>query len=230
MRLLIIDDDVALCEALTIQLSSSGYDVDSCHSGEDALFYALQNSYDIILLDRMLPVVDGLTLLASIRKNNIHTPVILMTAMTKTSDRIEGLDAGADDYITKPFDTQELMARIRALSRRPHTIDRIDALSFGDLTLDLVCQELRTPKHSVSLSKRETAIFEYFLRNRNQILSRSMLLSHIWGPDSEVEDGNLDNYIHFARKRLKALHSRVKITTVHGIGYRLEEDHAASVS
>lgn len=223
MRLLIIDDDTALCEALTIQLNCSGYEVDSCHSGEDALFYAMQDSYDVILLDRMLPVVDGLTLLSSIRKNNIHTPVILMTAMTRIHDRIEGLDAGADDYITKPFDTQELMARIRALSRRSRTIDREDRLSFGDLTLDTLRQELRTSSQVLSLSKRETALFEYFLRNKNQTLSRTMLLSHIWGPDSEVEDGNLDNYIHFARKRLKTLQSHVKIITVHGIGYRMEE-------
>lgn len=223
MRLLIIDDDTALCEALTIQLNCSGYEVDSCHSGEDALFYAMQNSYDMILLDRMLPVVDGLTLLSSIRKNNIHTPVILMTAMTRIHDRIEGLDAGADDYITKPFDTQELMARIRALTRRSRTIDYESTLSFGDLTLNPLHQELGTSNQTLSLSKRETALFEYFLRNKNQTLSRTMLLSHIWGPDSEVEDGNLDNYIHFARKRLRTLQSRVKITTVHGIGYRMEE-------
>lgn len=229
MRLLIIDDDAALCEALTIQLRGNGYDVDSCHSGEDALFYALQNTYDVILLDRMLPVVDGLTLLSSIRKNNIHTPVIMMTAMTRIRDRIEGLDAGADDYITKPFDTEELMARIRALIRRPRTIDD-ESLVFADLTLDTARQEIRTGSHTLSLSKRETALFEYFLRNKNQTLSRAMLLSHIWGPDSEVEEGNLDNYIHFARKRLKTLQSRVQIKTVHGTGYRMEDTDVSSVS
>ncbi|MCI8326691.1 MAG: response regulator transcription factor [Lachnospiraceae bacterium] len=230
MRLLIIDDDEALCEALTIQLNSSGYDVDSCLSGEDALFYALQNSYDVILLDRMLPVIDGLTLLASIRKNKIHTPVIMMTAMTRIQDRIEGLDTGADDYITKPFDTQELMARIRALTRRPHAMDSLNILTFADLTLNTVRQELGTKKSTISLSKRETALFEYFFRNKNQTLSRNMLLSHIWGPDSEVEQGNLDNYIHFARKRLKSLKSRVQLKTVHGIGYRMEDGNVSSIS
>lgn len=224
MRLLIIDDDIALCEALTIQLNASGYYVDSCHNGEDALFYAMQNSYDIILLDRMLPTVDGLTLLTAIRKNNIHTPIILMTAMTQVKDRIEGLDAGADDYLTKPFDSLELMARIRALARRPRSIECYDLLSFSDLSLDTSHKELSTPKSSVTLSKRESALFEYFIRNCNQTLSRAMLLSHIWGPDSEVEEGNLDNYIHFARKRLKSLESAAKITTIHGIGYRLEEN------
>ena len=222
MRLLIIDDDAALCEALTIQLKNSGYEVDSCLTGEDALFYALQNSYDVILLDRMLPAIDGLTLLQTIRKNGIHIPVIMMTAMSRISDRIEGLDSGADDYIVKPFDTMELMARIRALARRPAAIGSVDTLSFSDLTLNVKQQELSSGGHTLSLSKRETSLFEYFLRNKDQILSRAMLLSHIWGPDSEVEEGNLDNYIHFARKRLKTLKSRVQIKTIHGTGYRME--------
>lgn len=226
MRILIIDDDKALCEAITIQLNSKGYYADSCHNGEDALFYALQNSYDVILLDRMLPIIDGLTLLTLMRKKGLNTPVILMTAMTRINDRIEGLDAGADDYITKPFDTRELMARIRALSRRPHNLDCSNTLTFCDLTLDVSRQQLNTQKNTVSLSKRETALFEYFIRNGSQTLSRSMLLSHIWGADCEVEEGNLDNYIHFVRKRLKTLQSKAKITTIHGIGYRLEEDNA----
>lgn len=230
MRLLIIEDDTALCDALSIQLKSSGYDVDICHSGEDALFYALSDSYDVILLDRMLPVVDGLTVLSSIRRNKIYTPVIIMTAMSGIHDRIEGLDCGADDYIVKPFDTQELMARIRALVRRPRVMDEAETLSFSDLTLDPVRKELTAGEKTLSLSKRETALFEYFLRNRNQTLSRALLLSHIWGPDSDVEDGNLDNYIHFARKRLTALGSRVKIVTVHGTGYRMEDCDVSSAS
>ena len=195
MRLLIIDDDAALCEALSIQLQSCGYDVDYCLSGEDALFYAMHNTYGVILLDRMLPV----------------------------TDRVEGLDAGADDYIVKPFDTQELMARIRALIRRPSAIDAGNTLSYADLTLDASRQELYANGHTLSLSRRETSLFEYFLRNKNQALSRDMLLSYVWGPACEVEDGNLDNYIHFARKRLKTLKSTVQIKTIHGTGYRMED-------
>jgi len=225
MRILIVDDDIALCEALTIQLDNFGYYVDCCHNGDDALIFAMHNSYDIILLDRMLPVLDGLTLLTAIRQKKIQSSVILMTAMTKISDRIEGLDAGADDYITKPFDTQELMARIRALARRPRTINNNNKLSFADLTLDIPRKELKTEKQSVSLSKKEAALFEYLIKNNNQTMSREMLLNYIWGPYSEIEEGNLDNYIHFARKRLKALKSRVKITTIHGTGYRLEENN-----
>lgn len=223
MRLLIIDDDAALCEALSIQLQSCGYDVDYCLSGEDALFYAMHNTYGVILLDRMLPVIDGLTLLQAIRKKQIHTPIIMMTAMARITDRVEGLDAGADDYIVKPFDTQELMARIRALIRRPSAIDAGNTLSYADLTLDASRQELYANGHTLSLSRRETSLFEYFLRNKNQALSRDMLLSYVWGPACEVEDGNLDNYIHFARKRLKTLKSTVQIKTIHGTGYRMED-------
>lgn len=230
MRLLIIDDDVALCEALSIQLQSSGYDVDYCISGEDALFYATQHPYSVILLDRMLPVIDGLTLLQAIRKKQIHTPVLMMTAMSQISDRIEGLDAGADDYIVKPFDTQELMARIRALSRRPSAITPENILSYADLTLNVTRHELSCNGQKLSLSKRETSLLEYFLRNKNQVLSRAMLLSYIWGPACEVEDGNLDNYIHFARKRLKTLGSTVQIRTIHGTGYKMEDSHDSKTS
>lgn len=227
MRLLIIDDDAALCDALKVQLRSAGYETDCCLSGEDALFYALENSYDAILLDRMLPAIDGLTLLQTIRKSNVHTPVIMMTAMSRISDRIDGLDAGADDYIVKPFDTLELMARIRALLRRPGTFLPGNTLTFSDLTLDTSRQELSVDGQMLSLSKRETALFEYFIRHKNQILSRPILMSYVWGPDSEVEAGNLDNYIHFARKRLKALKSIVQIKTIHGVGYRMEDTDAS---
>lgn len=230
MRLLIIDDDAALCDALSIQLKSSGYEVDCCLSGEDALFYALENSYDAILLDRMLPAIDGLTLLQTIRKSNVHTPVIMMTAMSRISDRIDGLDAGADDYIVKPFDTLELMARIRALARRPGTFVPGNTLSFSDLTLDTARQELSSGGQTLSLSKRESTLFEYFMRHSAKVLTRGMLMSYIWGPDCEVEDGNLDNYIHFARKRLRALGSAVQIKTIHGTGYRMEDGNASQIS
>lgn len=227
MRLLIIEDDKLLCEALSLQLKAHSYDVDICLTGEDALFYALQNSYDIIILDRMLPGIDGLTILQAIRKNNIYTPVIMATAMNQIHDKIDGLDAGADDYIVKPFDIQELMARIRALSRRPQQLNHEETLSCGDLSLNISRHELSTSSCSLSLSRKETALFEYLIRNKNQVLTRTILLAHIWGPDAEIEEGNLDNYIHFARKRLKTLKSAVHIQTIHGTGYRMEDTNAS---
>lgn len=223
MRILIIEDDLELCNALKVQLCQNGYDVDLCTSGTDAPYYTLQNHADIILLDRMLPGIDGLTVLQMLRKNNIQTPVILATAMNQIEDRIQGLDAGADDYIVKPYDIQELMARIRALTRRPAQLADITALSYLDLSLDLVQYTVTCNGTTVTLSKKECSLLEYFLRNSEKTLARELLLTHVWGVDCTVEEGNLDNYIHFLRKRLKTLHSRAVLKTVHGVGYRLED-------
>lgn len=224
MRILFVEDDAALCAALKIHLEKSGYTVDICQNGNDALFYALQNVYDVMLLDRMLPELDGLTLLQTIRSKGIQTPVIMATAMDTVSDRILGLDCGADDYLVKPFDVQELLARIRALVRRPGAMIASETIHFKDLTLDTGKQELSCEK-TVSLSKKESTLLEYFIRHSEQTLSRSLLLAYVWGPDSEIEEGNLDNYIYFLRKRLRTVKSNVKIKTIHGIGYRLEAIH-----
>lgn len=136
MRILLIEDDISLCNALMIHLRSEGYETDVCHNGTDGLSYALQNTYDVIILDRMLPELDGLTLLSAIRRKNIFTPVIIATAMDSLQEKINGLDCGADDYITKPFDAQELLARIRALSRRPAVLNDSPLLSYGDLSFN----------------------------------------------------------------------------------------------
>ena len=225
MRILLIEDDLDLCEAVRCHLQKDHYETDICHTGTDALFYASNQAYDAIILDRMLPGIDGMTILHTIRKNKIATPVILATAMNDISDRIDGLDAGADDYIVKPFDVLELTARVRALTRRPAALLPGSSLTFGDLELDKEQHELACRSRNLSLSKRETSLFEYFIKNAGQTLPRTRILTHIWGPDTEVEDGNLDNYIHFLRKRLKALESRTKIVTVHGVGYRMEESN-----
>lgn len=222
MRILLIEDDIEICDPIKLQLNLAGFDVDLCHTGEDALFYALQRSYDAIVLDRMLPGMSGLDILLAIRKNLINTPVIMATAMDQISDRIDGLDAGADDYIVKPFDILELMARIRALTRRPAKIESLLKFSFLDLSLDVEQKVLSSSSKSISLSKRECVMMEFFMKNKEQTISRSILLAHVWGADSEVEEGNLDNYIHFLRKRLKSAECEVQIKTVHGVGYRLQ--------
>lgn len=223
MRILLIEDDVSLCKALIIHLNSQGYETDVCHNGTDGLSYALQNTYDVIILDRMLPELDGLTLLSAIRKKNVFTPVVMATAMDSLQDKISGLDCGADDYITKPFDVQELLARIRALTRRPSVLKRSPKLSYGDLCFDPEKQELSVDEKRLSLSKKEANLMEYLIKNKEQNLRRSLLLSYVWGADAEIEEGNLDNYIYFLRRRLRTLKSRVQIKTIHGIGYRLEE-------
>lgn len=229
MHILIIEDDRELCQALTLQLAARSHTADCCHTGTEALYCAMKDSYDLILLDRMLPEIDGLSILRSLRRNKISAPVILTTALDAVSDRIDGLDAGADDYLVKPYDTEELLARIRALTRRPRSyLESGSTLSHKDIVLDPDTRTLSltasTGKTSdqIQLSKREVLLMEFFLRNPEKTLNREQLFTRVWGPDGTVEDGNLDTYIYFCRKHLKNLKSRVQILTVHGTGYRME--------
>ena len=223
MRILMIEDDKALCAAVELRLKKEGYTVDLAHTGEDGLHFALQNAYDLVLLDRMLPEGDGLSVVTRLRREGLSTPVLMMTALDGISDRVDGLDAGADDYLPKPFATEELLARIRALSRRPVPWESTQRLTRGDLELDTELCALRGPRGSCSLSKRETQLFLLFLRNLGQVMTRELLLARVWGPDAPVEEGNLDNYIHFLRRRLGAVGSGMRLTTLRGVGYRLEE-------
>lgn len=223
MRILLIEDDKELCNALKISLENAGYQTDLCHSGDNALYYALEPVYDLIILDRMLPGKDGLSILKAIRKSGISTPVILATALDAVSERITGLDCGADDYIVKPYDVGELLARIRAMIRRPSSIENSHFLTYEDLSFHPQTRELCCRDKKQILSRRESLLIEYFLQNPEQTLPRQMLYSHIWGPDGEVEDGNLDTYIYYIRKILKKAKSNTQVTTVHGVGYRLEK-------
>ena len=223
MRLLMIEDDIELCTILEIELVKNGFLVDFCHNGEDADFYINSNAYDVIILDRMLPGKDGLTILKDMRANSNATPTIMLTAMNTLTNRIEGLDLGADDYLTKPFEIDELLARIRALSRRAVKLENTTQYTFGDITLDTTNLSLNCNGLSCTLSKRESDLLSFFIRNKGNTLERELLLTRVWGADSFVTDGNLDNFIHFLRKRLKQVHSQVTLKTVRGVGYRLEE-------
>lgn len=227
MRILLIEDDEKLCEGLIFYLNGEGYITDVCHDGIDAISFIEQCSYDLLILDRMLPSLDGLKLLSHIRTKGITTPVIMLTALSDINSKVEGLDAGADDYLGKPFAIEELLARIRALSRRPAQWESTKQLSVGDISLDLNSFLLSGPSKSCSLSKRESALLEVFLNNPNILLPRNVILSKVWGPYSSVEDGNLDNYIHFLRRRLKSVDSVLKITTTRAIGYTLEVTHVS---
>lgn len=227
MKILLIEDDKELCGLLRISLVQKGYETDVCHTGSDGLFYAKQQIYDAIILDRMLPEIDGLTVLQALRRQNIPTPVILATALDGLNERIRGLDAGADDYLVKPFAVEELMARIRAVTRRPGNLQTSPELSAFGLRLAPGERLLTYQEASLTLSKKEAALLGYLMKNPGQTLPRAGILSYVWGSDSEVEEGNLDNYIYFLRRRLKSLHVPVKLTTVHGVGYRLEEEKTA---
>ncbi len=223
MRVLMIEDDKELCEAVAVHLKKEGYALDICHDGMEVPYYLSGFTHDVIILDRMLPGVDGLSILERIRSQGNTTPVIMVTAMNGLNDRIDGLDGGADDYLVKPFMVKELQARIRALLRRPRKIEDQDVLTFGTLSFHRTTYTLISETQTITLSKREGALLEYFLMNRDQILTRDQILSRVWGRDSFVEDGNIDNYIYFLRRRLRALGSDAVIKTVHGIGYRLEK-------
>lgn len=227
MHILIIEDDRELCEALTLQLHSCNHTVSVCHTGSEALYFAMSGAYDLILLDRMLPEIDGLSILRSIRQNHIAAPVILTTALGSVGDKIDGLDCGADDYLVKPYDTKELLARIRALSRRPHAFTSSDKLSFLDIQFDTDTRILSCQNAKRQLSRREAFLLEFFLRNPEKTLTREQIFSRIWGPDGTVEDGNLDTYIYFLRKHLRILKSIASIETIHGVGYRLEGKHVS---
>lgn len=223
MRILLAEDDEQLNKTLCFQLESRGFSVDTCFDGEEACYYGEQNIYDVILLDRMLPDKEGTKVLTFLRKKGITTPVILITALGTLSDKVTGLDLGADDYLVKPFALEELLARIRCVTRRPHILTGDDLLSVSDISLNVNDCRLCGPGGECSLSKREAALLEAFMRRKDQSLSRSLLLLKVWGPDSDVEEGNLDNYIHFLRRRLRLVNSRVEIKTIRGIGYCLLE-------
>ena len=222
MRILIVEDDIKLCESMKYQLEKEDFTVDACHDGEDGLFFIREQVHDLVLLDRMLPAMDGLSVLKQMRKEEITTPVIFITALGTLDDKVTGLDCGADDYIVKPFAFQELMARIRCIRRRPPSWDDSRLLSLGDITYDPEQKKLTGKETSCSLSKREGDLLEVFLRNPGQTLPRNTLLLRVWGPDTDVEEGNLDNYIHFLRRRLKTVCSQLSLKTVRGIGYCLE--------
>lgn len=221
MRILMVEDDTALCEALRPALEAAGFRPDFCYNGTDGLALLETGAYDVCILDRMLPGLDGLSLLRAARTRGISTPVLMLTALSGIGERVDGLDAGADDYLSKPFDTRELLARLRALSRRPGTAAGA-ALQEGDVTLAPTELTLTGPKGSVSLTKRECDLLEALLRSPGRLQTRPALLAQVWGPMAEVEDANLDCYIHFVRRRLQSVGSAARVVTVRGSGYKFE--------
>lgn len=222
MRILLIEDDQSLCDTVKLQLENQGYMVDSSYDGMEGLSFIKQQAYDLIILDRMLPSLDGISVLQAMRLLNITVPVIMVTALNSIGDKVTGLDAGADDYLAKPFAIEELLARIRALSRRPSDWTTSSSLSYGNTHFDLDSLTLTGPKGSCSLSKKEAQLFEVFFKQSANILPRSLLISRVWGPYADVEEGNLDNYIHFLRRRLRTVESNLELKTIRGIGYILE--------
>ena len=219
--ILIVEDDVRLNQALCRLFAGAGYMVTGAHSIKEAL---LISGAALVIIDIGLPDGDGFALCRQIRRTG-STPVIFLTARDDERDMIQAFDCGADDYLVKPFAFEELLARIRCVSRRPGRLEQNQKLSFGDLVWDMGENRLQGPSGQCSLSKKEGTLLEIFLRNPSQILSRPILLSRVWGMEFEVEEGNLDNYIHFLRRRLKAVGSHTSIVTARGVGYRLDSQN-----
>lgn len=223
MNILMIEDDKELCEAVSFRLEQEGFSVTACHDGEEGLYYMQESPFDLVILDRMLPHMNGIEVLKEARSRQIGTPVLMLTALGELNDRLTGLNGGADDYMVKPFAFEELLARIRCLLRRPAVYQSSSrSVSLGDVTFVPETRTLSSHEKTCTLSSREGELMEVFLRNPGQTLPRQLLLSRVWGLEADVEEGNLDNYIHFLRRRLKAVESTLQIRTVRGVGYQLE--------
>lgn len=227
MRILIIDADRTLADTLIEILKQNHYTADAVYNGTEGLDYARSDIYDLILLDIMLPGIDGLTLLKTLRREQICTPVILLTAKAEVSDIINGLDAGSDDYLAKPFSTGELLARIRSLCRRCKTARYTGELfSFENLSFNKGTMKLSCGSDSLKLSLKEAQLIELLITNPGQIIPKDLLNEKIWGPDSNTEYNNIEVYISFLRKKLHVLNSCIQIKTVRGVGYTLDrQDH-----
>ena len=221
MRILIVEDEVRLASSLQDLLELGGYSADISHDGESGLDNALTGIYDVVLLDVMLPKLDGFTVLRRMRAAGNATPVLMLNARSEVADKVEGLDCGADYYLTKPFEPQELLACIRALTRRQPELRGADLLEYGDLKLDKSAFSLSCGERSVRLSRKEYDMMELLMRNRDLILTKETLLLKIWGYESDAEDNNVEVYISFLRKKLEHLHSGVKIKTIRMVGYCL---------
>ena len=224
MRVLVVEDEVRLAATLQDLLELNGYTVDVCHDGEAGLDNALTSIYDVILLDVMLPKLDGFTVLRRLRAEGSTTPVLMLTARGELSDRVRGLDQGADYYLTKPFQTPELLACVRLLLRRSNgESGGDDRIHRGDLVLDPGTFQVTCGQRSARLSRKEYDLLEMLMRNGGQILSKEQLLLKAWGYESNAEDNNVEVYISFLRRKLELVRSNMRIRTVRLVGYCLEE-------
>ena len=221
MRLLIIEDEIRLASTLQDLLELNGYTADVCHDGESGLDNALSGIYDVVILDVMLPKRDGFSVVRALREAASSVPVLMLTARSEVSDRVEGLECGADYYLTKPFAPRELLACVRALARRQPELQTTDTLEYGDLSLEKSSFTLSCGDRSVRLSRKEFDILELLMRNREVVLKKETLLLKVWGYESDAEDNNVEVYISFLRKKLTHLRSAVKIRTIRMVGYCL---------
>ena len=222
MNILIIEDEYSLADAISESLKNDKFNVTIKADGEEGEDEALTENYDLILLDVMLPKKNGFEILKYLRQEKIKTPIIMLTAKSEIDDKLNGLEHGADDYITKPFAMRELIARIKAVLKRTNNIENTDCLEYGDLVLDLKNAILKCNNNEIQISGKELELLEQLLINKNQISSRESLAEKIWGYESDSEYNNVEVYITFVRRKLKLIDSKVTIKAIRGVGYKLE--------
>ena len=223
MRILIVEDEFSLADLIANKLQKEKYVVDICTNGDDGLYNALTNVYDLIILDIMLPGINGIDILKQIKQENIKAKVIMLTAKSTLEDKLVGFDNGAIDYITKPFHLEELVARVNAQIRKDEPVK--DTLEYDDLQLNIKNMNLTctTTKEEINVAYREFLILEYFMQNVEQVVSKEQIYDKVWGIDSDFESNNLEAYLSFIRKKLKMIGSNVNIKSVRNLGYKMEK-------
>jgi len=223
MHILLVEDDEDIREATAWLLRKQKYTVDVSDNGTDGLERLLSGIYDLAVIDWMLPGKDGISLIREARRAGIGIPALLLTAKTAVRDRVDGLDAGADDYLMKPFASEELFARIRALSRRKADTSPCDVLTLGNLLHRPAESEMEANGRHVRLTQKENQLLEMFLRNPNRVLPKELLFDRVWGVEADADMNSVEIYVHYLRKKLAGLHANVNLSTTRGIGYRLEK-------
>jgi len=221
MRILIVEDEKKMANFIAKGLREEGYAVDLAPDGDQGWDYASANEYDLLVIDWMLPKMSGLQLCGKIRKSGSRLPILILTARDSTEDKIRGLDEGADDYLTKPFHFEELLARIRALLRRPAEIKNETVLKSGVISVDLLSRKVFSKEQEINLSQKEFALLEYLLRRKGEVVSRSQIAEHVWDIHFDPMSNTIDVYINFLRNKIDTDSSKSLIETIRGVGYRL---------
>ncbi len=223
MKILLVEDEIGIANFIAEGLIMENYLVDISYEGRSAIDNAIINEYDLILLDLMLPDIDGIEVCQEIRNNNVSTPIMMLTAKNTTDDKVMGLDIGADDYLTKPFELDELLARIRALLRRGQKKYTGNVIKIANLSLDTKTHDVVRGKQKIELSNKEYKLLEYMMRNSNEVLSRQQILEHVWDTDIDPFSNTVEVHIRFLRQKIDQIFSRKLIKTIRGAGYKISE-------